>query len=559
MPAVIQGATIAIELYYSGAWHDLTCDTTSASWSWGAPEALGPLTECEGGTLRVSLYDPNRVYDPNNPSSPLLGVLKVGLGFRVTVDAAPAWTGVLQTWGWDHGSDIADLNGMDPIGQLSMRIVPKGSDIYPGEITTAQQAQIILDLVEWPSGKRYFPQGTTGVMRGNDWIEGSSFDILGRMRFAELGRLYPMRDGRIGWTARVPPAPPASSATINCGGVGLTDMWKAMGLGRVRNHVVIGETGEVFGPVMAPDEYRSVNTTAGFLGFQQPAAPAPLSRDLWAQTILDALEKPPILTVLDTMVPTGAEVKQITTSEFGSRWTVKVTGQPDVLVQVYGMTVDVEPGSIEVTAVTDDIVTSPAPPSVLHQTALATSGQLLSFNQVSYTNARNGTNVTVTSSPSTTTLVGQYLQAGPEWGIHEGFLAFDTSSIPAGATILSATFGAQVFPQWPGASGGNTFTDFDLQVRSGLNWLPLTAADWVVGAGSTTLRAVCNTSRGGIVHGGFFEWTDAGSGLAGAINKGGTTQLYVVSSRTVSGTAPPVNTAFEDVELNFPRLRIDYR
>ena len=35
-------------------WSDLTCQTTSAEWSWGAPEALGPLTECEGGTLRVS-------------------------------------------------------------------------------------------------------------------------------------------------------------------------------------------------------------------------------------------------------------------------------------------------------------------------------------------------------------------------------------------------------------------------------------------------------------------------------------------------------------------------
>jgi len=207
---VIRGADIKIELFYSSSWHDITCDTTSASWSWGAPEALGPLTECEGGTLRVSLYDPNRVYDPDNPSSPLLGVLKVGLGFRVTVDAAPAWTGVLQTWGWDRGSKIADLNGMDPIGQLSMRMVPKGSDIYQGsQITTAQQAQLILDLVEWSAGKRYFPQGTTGVLRGNDWIEGSALDILGRMRFAELGRLYPMRDGRIGWHARVGPTPPA--------------------------------------------------------------------------------------------------------------------------------------------------------------------------------------------------------------------------------------------------------------------------------------------------------------------------------------------------------------
>jgi hypothetical protein len=554
----IRGADVDIELFYSGAWHDLTCDTTSASWTWGAPEALGPLTECEGGTLRVSLYDPGRDFDPDNPSSPLLSVLKVGLGFRVMVDAAPAWTGVLQTWGWDHDSKIADLNGTDPIGMLSMRSVPKGSEIYPGELTSAQQAGIILDLVEWPSAKRYFPSGTTGVMRGNDWIEGSAFDILGRMRFAELGRLYPMRDGKIGWHARVGPTPPASSATINCTGIGLTDMWKVMGLGRVRNHVVVGESGAVYGPVLPPDEYRSVNTTASFLGLIQPSAPAPSTDDLWAQTVLDALEHPPVLTMLDTMLPIGAQVKQLVCAEFGARWTVKVTGQPDVVVQLFGMTVDVEPGSIEVTAVTEDIVVSP--PSVLHATASVGSGHLLSFNQVNYTNARNGSNITVATSALTQFYVGQYFGTGPEWGIHEGFVAFDTSSIPAGATIVSATFGAQITADWPGAAGGNTFTDFDIQLRSGSSWLPtLAAADWIVGAGSTTLRAVCNTNRGGAAHGGFFEWTDAGSGLAGAVVKGGTTQLYVVSSRTVSGTAPSSTSTFEDVWLDFPRLRVDYR
>ena len=143
MPAVIQGATIAIELYYSGAWHDLTCDTTSCSWSWGAPEALGPLTECEGGTLRVSLYDPNRVYDPNNPSSPLLGVLKVGLGFRVMVDASPAWTGVLQTWGWDHDSKIADLNGQRADAVASYRTAREVGTLAKDTSGTAEATRLL--------------------------------------------------------------------------------------------------------------------------------------------------------------------------------------------------------------------------------------------------------------------------------------------------------------------------------------------------------------------------------------------------------------------------------
>jgi hypothetical protein len=461
---VIRGADIKIELFLSGAWTELTCDTTSAEWTWGAPEALGPLTECEGGTLRVSLYDPTRKYDPDNPSSPLLGLLKVGLGFRVTVDAAAAWTGVLQTWGWDRASQIADLNGVDPIGMLSMRAIPAAQTLQsvPDLATSAQQAQYLLDVVEWPSAKRYFPDGTSGVPRGNHTVEGSALDGLGRIRFAELGRLFPMRDGRIGWWDRNGPTPPASSATINCGGVDLTDMWKAMGLGRVRNRVVVSAGYGVYGANRPPDEYRSVTTTPFFLALGYQANPAPLNEDLWAQTILDALNPPPVLTMLDTMLPEGAEVKTITTSEFGARWTIKVTGQPDTLVQLIGQRVAVSPGAIEVDVVTEDVVTMP---SVVHSIMGTGSGYLRSTNSINYTNARSGSSSVVPTINSPDTYVGQGLVAGPEWSVEEGFFSFDTSSIPAGATITKAVFAAMILAQWSPASG-DTWLDFDIHVRS---------------------------------------------------------------------------------------------
>jgi hypothetical protein len=554
---VIRGANIKIELYLSGAWTELTCDTTSAEWTWGAPEALGPLTECEGGTLRVSLYDPTRKYDPDNPSSPLLGVLKVGLGFRVTVDAAPAWTGVLQTWGWDRASKIADLNGLDPIGQLSVRALPDRMTLMPVAATSGAQAQYLLDQVEWPSAKRYFPSGTTGVSRGNHYIEGSALDGLHQIRFAELGRLYPMRDGRIGWHDRAGPTPPASSANVNCTGVDLMDMWKAMGLGRLRNHVVIAGGYGKFGPVLPPDEYRSVTTTPAFLQFDYGGGSAtPLPWDLWANTIIDALNPPPVLTMLGTMLPEGAEVKTVTTAEFGSRWTVKVTGSADVVVQVFGMTVSVSPGTIEVDAVTEDVVT---PKPVTHLLPGSGSGALLSMNEVSYANARAGIG-TITVEPSSPSLiqlaVGQYLAAGPEWGVHEAFLWFDTSSIPVGATITKAKFAAFILPQYSPGSG-DTWVDFDLQVRSypSGGWRPtLAAADWIPGAslGSNPLRAKWSTVNGVNLQ----EFEDVS--MAAAIVKGGATQLIVVSSRTVSGTAPSVNPK-EDVILQYARLRITYQ
>ena len=173
MTANVRGADLTIELFLGGAWVDLTCQTTTAEWQWGAPEALGPLTECEGGTLRVSLHDPDREYDPDNPDSPLLGVLKVGLGFRVLVDGLPAWTGVLQTWAWDRSSEIADLNGLDPIGMLSLRILPERFQMEPVAATSAAQAKFILDWVQWDDAKRYFPDGLAGVERGNHYVEGA--------------------------------------------------------------------------------------------------------------------------------------------------------------------------------------------------------------------------------------------------------------------------------------------------------------------------------------------------------------------------------------------------
>jgi hypothetical protein len=549
--ATVRGATFTIELYYAGAWHDLTCQTTSADWSWGAPEAMGPLTECEGGTLRVSLYDPDREYDPDNPDSPLLGVLKVGVGFRVWCDGAPAWTGVLQTWAWDRASGIADLNGLDPIGQLSVRALPDRQTLAPVSTTSAAQAQFMLDLVEWPAGKRYFPDGTSGVERGNHYVEGPALDGLQRIRFAELGRLFPLRDGGIGWYDRDGPAPPAPSLTVECSD--LTGMWKVMGLGRLRNHIVIAGGYGVYGPILPPDEYRSVTTSAEFLAFAGAGAD-PFPWDQWANTILDALEHPPVLTLLGTLVPYGAEVKPIVTAEFGARWTVQgLSG--DKVVALLGQRVTLAPGVLEIDAVTED-VTTPIP--VRYAYMGAGSGYLTSSNTISYANARAGSAVTATTGVGPPFRIGQTFLSGPVYEVLEGFIWFDTSSIPVGATILRASFAAMVLPRNLGSPAVGTLANITLEVRSGYSWRPtLAAADWRPGAGIAAglpLRAKWNTADGF----NFQEFADAGSGLAGAIVKGGETQLVIVSDRTTAGTAPTSTTVFEDWYLDSARLRVTY-
>jgi hypothetical protein len=191
------------------------------------------------------------------------------------------------------------------------------------------------------------------------------------------------------------------------------------------------------------------------------------------------------------------------------------------------------------------------------------SGYITSSHTISYAQARSGAGTVTATVPvggAPQYLIGQTFGGGPVWEIRETFLWFDTSAIPAGATILSAEFAAMVHPHWNGLTPPPAeWTHFDVEVRSGYAWRPtLVAADYRPGAGlaALPLRATINTARA--IKDSFATWEDAGSGLAGAIVKGGETQLLLVSSRTTVGTAPASTSVFEDLYLDFPRLRVKY-
>jgi hypothetical protein len=397
------------------------------------------------------------------------------------------------------------------------------------------------------------------VERGNHYVEGSALDALGRIRFAELGRLFPLRDGGIGWHDRNGPAsPPAPSLTVDC--TDLTGMWKVFGLGRLRNRVVVSGGG-TFGGTRPPDEYRSVNTSAEFLQLAGPGAGV-TAADVWAETILDALDPPSTLTLLGTLVPYGAEVKPIVTAEFGARWNVETLDGTKV-VQVLGERVTLSPGVLEIDAVTEDVV----PPVPFVHVAYGTGSGGMYSSGTSYATARSGPATALfpqTTPPvyATQFFVGQTNTSGSAYEVWESFVWFDTSAIPVGATIVEATFAAAFAPHWLGPTPplGADWTHFDVEIRSGYGWLPtLALADWRPGAGiaaSYPLRATINTARA--IKDSFATWSDAGAGLAGAIVKGGQTQLFIVSSRTVAGTPPVSTLAFEDAFLSTPRLRVRY-
>ena len=183
--------------------------------------------------------------------------------------------------------------------------------------------------------------------------------------------------------------------------------------------------------------------------------------------------------MLGTLLPVDDEVKKIVCAEFGDRWTVRVDGEPDKLVEVIGMDVSVEPELLTVDAITEDVVD--IPPSVLKPLGIG-SGSLHS-GPTNYAGALSGTYVAIVGG-SGSWYCGQYSpgeSGGPTlYSIDEAFFWFDTSAIPVSATILEATFAGLAHPPWdPQNMSG--WTDFDVQLRGYPTggWRPtLAAADW---------------------------------------------------------------------------------
>ena len=247
------------------AWAGIECDVTSAQWSWGAGDPMGPLTECEAGRLRASLFDPDRQYDPSNVSSPYAGILRVGLPIRALVDGSPAWTGTLEDWSHDLGPAVSTLDAVDGLGTVASLILP--TQTIPAG-STASQAGTILTRAGWPSERRRF-EGGSAASRNAVPVEGSALEALMSVRFAEHAWLWATRDGSIGWRGRDEPYEPSPSVVVNCGGAGLGALASRFARDRVRNEVLIegGTPPEYSVASITRHGPRTVRTTVADLAF----------------------------------------------------------------------------------------------------------------------------------------------------------------------------------------------------------------------------------------------------------------------------------------------------
>lgn len=158
-------------------------------------------------------------------------------------------------------------------------------------------------------------------------------------------------------------------------------------------------------------------------------------------------------------------------------------------------------------------------------------GRISGTNAGSYATARSTS--TSCDDTATTDQVGQSVY-GPVYTVMRLFFGFDTSAIPAGATITGATL-------YLCADSDNSTTDFDIKVyryawSSALCSSQEANYDGAYG-GSATLEGTLRNTASGWTGGTYYSMAVDPAG----INTSGFTRYTVVSSRDVSNTTPTAN------------------
>ncbi|MGR6923080.1 hypothetical protein ACU635_53250 [[Actinomadura] parvosata] len=159
-------------------------------------------------------------------------------------------------------------------------------------------------------------------------------------------------------------------------------------------------------------------------------------------------------------------------------------------------------------------------------------GSIESADGSAYSTARAGTGTLFVDTNPNNIDVGQ---THPVYLVYEGFISFDTSSIPDAATVSAVALAL-----WLTADQSNI--DFTLEART-YDWgSSLTAGDWVPGAnlGSLTLLASLATSGIGAT-GAYKTFASEVAFLAAPNIKTGIVHVMLSSSRTRLNTAPSSN------------------
>jgi len=104
-------------------WAAVECQVIEASASWGTGRSLGVLSQAEGGTIELTLYDPDRLLDPVNRAGPFFALLRPGLWVRLSYSDGVTTTliriGRVDSIVHDEREHTGRLRAHDFIGFLS--------------------------------------------------------------------------------------------------------------------------------------------------------------------------------------------------------------------------------------------------------------------------------------------------------------------------------------------------------------------------------------------------------------------------------------------------------
>jgi hypothetical protein len=180
---------------------------------------------------------------------------------------------------------------------------------------------------------------------------------------------------------------------------------------------------------------------------------------------------------------------------------------------------------------------------------LGGGGRVINLNQTSWAAARDAT-------AGTAAMTGQYsvraFQNAPtDQTVHRIFLPFDTSSLGANATILSATlrlFRSDSFQPF----GNEDSVTVDVVATSPASDHALTVGDFndvtYASKGALELASTINNA-----------YNDVPIGDLSAINRTGTTRIGAILSNDLSNTPPSGDNGFGAAAPNHPQLVVTFR
>jgi hypothetical protein len=188
----------------------MTCELRSASWTWGASQDDGVLTEVGESAFRMTAYDPERTV-----------AATLGSTIRVYLDWAVVYQGVVRELSYE--GDILELAAIDELGRLARIDVDADGHAkgLPQQQAGARLEQL-LDVAGWPSSARDIDPDPNN-MQAVELTSANLWEAMRQVAHTTLGTLWLGQDGVMRYRTRSA-SYLASEATVSVGCDGLEAM-----------------------------------------------------------------------------------------------------------------------------------------------------------------------------------------------------------------------------------------------------------------------------------------------------------------------------------------------